>query len=438
MSLTGPHNEFLELCAVSTSGRLTEDEQKRLQEHLAVCQSCREVLQQYETVVSRAIPAIAADEASEHSAHVEPDSSWSQEDAESAFLKRLAQEEAGGPDKFQDANTFSANTHQPPPFSSESTWRHVWMLYAAGILLFVSLSFYAYWAGVHRGTDIAKLPPPPATDHIPTSLEAQLSDAAHERQIAHTQIEQRDKTIAELRQQLTQHVVEVNGLKAAQDRLESDLHSSDASNQDLVQQRTELAQKLDASQSSSQALLQKLDSLAQQSAQDAARVKTMDAKVNDLNRLLHDREVALDEKDELLAHDRDIRELMGARDLYVAEVYDVLRNGETQKPYGRVFYTKGKSLLFYAYDLDRQTEVKRAGTFQAWGRRGPDREQALNLGVFYEDSGAKRRWIMKCDDPKTLAQIDAVFVTVEPNGGSHKPSGKSLLFAYLRVDPNHP
>ena len=36
------------------------------------------------------------------------------------------------------------------------------------------------------------------------------------------------------------------------------------------------------------------------------------------------------------------------------------------------------------------------------------------------------------------AQIDAVFVTVEPNGGSHKPSSKPLLFAYLKVNPNHP
>ena len=129
---------------------------------------------------------------------------------------------------------------------------------------------------------------------------------------------------------------------------------------------------------------------------------------------------------------------MGARDLYIAEVHDVARDGHTQKPYGRVFYTKGKSLIFYAYDLDHQTELKQASTFQAWGRRGPDREQAINLGVFFEDSASKKRWILKCEDPKTLAQIDAVFVTVEPNGGSHKPSGKSLLFAYLKVDPNHP
>jgi hypothetical protein len=42
----------------------------------------------------------------------------------------------------------------------------------------------------------------------------------------------------------------------------------------------------------------------------------------------------------LLDHDRDIRELMGARDLYIAEVYDVARSGEMQKPCGRVFLTK--------------------------------------------------------------------------------------------------
>ena len=104
-----------------------------------------------------------------------------------------------------------------------------------------------------------------------------------------------------------------------------------------------------------------------------SRAQTLDAKLEDLNRLLRDREAALDQKDELLSHDRDIRELMGARDLYVAEVYDVARSGETQKPYGRVFYTKGKSLIFYAYDLDRQAEIQRASTFQAWGRRGPER-----------------------------------------------------------------
>jgi len=29
-------------------------------------------------------------------------------------------------------------------------------------------------------------------------------------------------------------------------------------------------------------------------------------------------------------------------------------------------------------------------------------------------------------------------VTVEPNGGSPKPSSKPFLYAYLKVNPNHP
>lgn len=81
--------------------------------------------------------------------------------------------------------------------------------------------------------------------------------------------------------------------------------------------------------------------------------------------------------------------------------------------------------------------LKTVRTFQAWGR-GPDRSQALNLGIFYEDSASKKRWVLKLDDAKTLEQIDSVFVTVEPNGGSQKPTGKPLLFANLRIGSNHP
>ena len=150
--------------------------------------------------------------------------------------------------------------------------------------------------------------------------------------------------------------------------------------------------------------------------------------MDELTQRVRDREQALDQQQaeitkqqDLLDHDRDIRELMGARDLYIADVHDVGGTGETDKTYGRVFYTKGKSLIFYAYDLDQEAGLKTASTFQAWGRRGVDKQQALSLGVFYEDNTSKKRWILKFDDPKALATIDAVFVTVEPNGGSHHP-----------------
>jgi hypothetical protein len=442
LTQTGPHDEFLELCAASTSGDLTDDEQNRLREHLAICASCREAVRQYESIVSDVIPAIAADEDPEH---VPPSETWSQEQqeqAEKALFERLAHEEKHPPAETGRRNGSSIFPHRILPFATESTWRNVWMLYAAGILLFCALSFFAYRVGMHQAAEIAKRSQPqPTKQEAPpaqASLEEQLSDASHDRAIVNTEIAQRDKMIADLRRQLAQQSSEINEMKVAQNQLEGDLRAGDASRQELSQQKSELGQKLESAENSSHTLQEKLDSLAQQSAQDAARAKGSEAKVNDLTRQIEEQQAAVEQRDELLAHDRDIRELMGARDLYIAEIYDVSGTGETKKPYGRVFYTRGKSLIFYAYDLDQQTELKRAGTFQAWGRRGPDRQQAINLGVFYEDSATKKRWILKCDDPKMLAQIDAVFVTIEPNGGSHKPSSKPLLFAYLKVNPNHP
>ena len=66
MSHTEPHDEFLELCAVSTSGQLSEEDQRRLREHLVVCSSCRDALQQYEAIIRHAIPAMGAEETPEH------------------------------------------------------------------------------------------------------------------------------------------------------------------------------------------------------------------------------------------------------------------------------------------------------------------------------------------------------------------------------------
>lgn len=439
---SGPHDEFLELCAASTTGELTDEEQRRLREHLAVCSSCREALQQYESIVSNVIPAIAASEEPEH---VRSDETWSpekQEQAERELFDRLADEEHGRPGQTGKRNGSSIFPNRIFPFSSDSTWRNVWMLYAAGILLFCALSFFAFRIGMHHAADIIKVSQPgPSKQAAPpaqASLEEQLSDAGHDRAVVNREIARRDKIIADLRRQLARQSAEIGAMQTAQTQLESDLRAGDANRQDLSREKNQLAEKLEAAQSNSRSLQEKLDSLAQQSSQDDVRAKAAEVKVSDLTRELQEQRGALDQRDELLAHDRDIREVIGARDLYIAEIYDVDGTGETKKPYGRVFYTRGKSLIFYAYDLDQQTELKRAGTFQAWGRRGPDRQQAINLGLLYEDSATRKRWILKCDDPKTLAQIDAVFVTIEPKGGSHKPSSKTLLFASLKIDPNHP
>ena len=41
--------------------------------------------------------------------------------------------------------------------------------------------------------------------------------------------------------------------------------------------------------------------------------------------------------------------------------------------------------------------------------------------------------VLRFEDPLYLAEIDSVFVTVEPPGGSAKPTGRQFLFAYLNT-----
>jgi DNA repair exonuclease SbcCD ATPase subunit len=432
LSLT-PHDEFLGLCALSTSGELTADEQERLQEHLAVCPSCGEAMKQYRAVIAKTIPALAP-----HPESFESDPTWSQEQAEALFFQRLKLEEKSGTDRAGAERNTSWTDPGGVPFSvSQATWRSLWTLYAAGILLFIALGISAYQVGVHPNTKTTAVAPI-ASQNDATALKQQVTDAGREREALRAQMAQRDHLIADLRRQLELQSAEISHRKISQDQLGSNLQNSQANMRALLEERSEVAQRLDAAQAKTQSLQDKLEALEHQSSQDKQRATAVEAKVSDLNRLLHDREATLEQQEELLAHDRDIRDLMGARDLYVAEVYDVERTGETKKPYGRVFYTKGKSLIFYAYDLDQQAGLKNASTFQAWGRRGPDWQQALNLGIFFVDNSSKKRWVLRFDDPKALAQIDAVFVTVEPNGGSQKPSKKPLLFAYLHIDANHP
>jgi len=428
-----PHDEFLKLCALSTSGELTAEEQEQLEEHLAVCPSCREAMQQYRAVVAETIPALAPQPESSAS-----DPTWSEEQAEALFFQRLKVEEESGTDRGRaEPKTSWTNPGGVPHSVSQATWRNLWTLYAAGILLLLALGVSTYQLRVHTSEKTTAVAPSSSQNEA-IALKQQVTEAGREREVLQAQMAQRDQVIADLRRQLERQAAEVSQMKISQGRLGSSLQNSQANAKALLEERSQVAQRLDAAQANTQSLQDKLDALEHQSSEDKQRATALEAKVNDLNRLLHDREATIEQQEELLAHDRDIRDLMGARDLYVAEVYDVEKTGETKKPYGRVFYTKGKSLIFYAYDLDQQAGLKNASTFQAWGRRGPDWQQALNLGIFFVDNSSKKRWVLRFDDPKALAQIDAVFVTVEPNGGSQKPSKKPLLFAYLHIDANHP
>jgi len=436
-SKMGPHDEFVELCAISTSGDLTEEEQSRLNLHLAGCPDCRQALKEFETAVDVGVPLLASKLSAVPS---EESESSRKELAERVLSKETVSEspqrEAASVSEGGEQRGF-AFAHRNGPGRTQVNWNYVWMPFAACILLTVALGIYAYRAGQSHNSEAAHATSGGVEGRI-EALEQRISDAGHEHEILRTQLAERDKVIAELRRQTDQQAKSLGEMKIAQTNLEQSLQTDDTEKQRMADERAGIAKRFDEAQVSLQKIQSELDSVSRERAQDEAQDASLRNQIKDLYGQLREQEHTVSKQDELLSHDRDIRELMGARDLYVVDVYDVARDGNTQKSTGRVFYTKGKSLIFYAYDLDQEPGARSVSTFQAWGRRGPDKEQVLNLGIFYEDNAAKKRWVLKIDDPKTLDEIDAVFVTVEPKGGSHKPSGKPLLSAYLQLASNHP
>lgn len=438
----GPHEEFLELCAAATAGELSADEQARLNSHLAVCLECRKATSEFEAAARVTVSALAEELAPKDDTAGD---AWSVEEAGSRFFKRLDREQK----QTQPATPREGHLEgamQGRRFAyrpSQIHWREVWMTFAAAVLLALALGITAYRSGIRRGVDTTRTTPV-APKESAGSLEAQASDAGYARAQLEEKLAGNAKVIDDLKHQLSEQTKLVTSLRSV------GVASANPSGngQENVRVASDDKSKRDEELAAAQAKLvefqKTLEVATAQRDANARQAAGLEAQVNELTQLVRAREQALDQKEgevakgqELLEHDRDIRELMGARELYMADVHDVSGKG-TAKTYGRVFYTKGKSLIVYAFDLDAQPGFQNAKSFQAWGRKGPDRAQARSLGIFYEDNASKKRWVLKADDPKTLEDIDAVFVTIEPHGGSQHPSGKQLLFASLRISPNHP
>jgi hypothetical protein len=133
----------------------------------------------------------------------------------------------------------------------------------------------------------------------------------------------------------------------------------------------------------------------------------------------------------------DVPNLMGARQLHVVDVRDSGPDGKPGKAFGRIFLTEGKSLVFYAFDLNDPARNGSKKTYQVWGQTEGKAGSLRSLGLLNADSKAQQRWVLKSNDTAAFKEINSIFVTVEPQGGATTPSGQRLLFAYLG-EANHP
>ena len=404
------HDEFVALCALFPSGELTEEEWALLQVHLAYCDSCRIAFDQYQRIATEVLPIIVG------SATLDPDD----KSGSSSFSLGKAQQRLMATLDASPADLISATPRR-------LTWQTAAVALAVCAIIAVAL------AGVrlHRTKASPVVKSNAATQVGSLKPIAMPSDESTIR----LELEHSQHKAAELQKQLNEAKENWQRLNTNVTRIQEQFDAERTERQRANEERGQLMQQLESAQGASQSLQDKVVIADTAVAQQAARTASLEARLRDANADLEekDRMLALDK--EFLGHDREIRDLIGARDLYIADIYDVAQNGKTNKPFGRVFYTRDKSLVFYGYDLDKQMGLTQSVAFQAWGTG--DNKQNVSLGLFYQDETHKR-WVLRFNDTKTLARLNAVFVTAEPQGGSVKPTGKPLLRAYLQMQSNHP
>lgn len=415
------HEYFAELCVLSTSGDLSAAEWEELRRHLAECQECSRQMEQYGELVTSGATSLFGDS-------IEPDESgtegWSQEDAKRELLARVG--------------AITGGENPPPPVPSRWNLAPTF-IYATLLLLAVLGTAAGFRWGLQKGRDEH----PPTLAALP-NRPGELNELLVERDALNRQLTLQARTIDQLSasvQQRTQEVSDLNATKtSANDRYQalSEREQAEAEQISVLEnQQNALRSNLEQTSTALRDTQTELASLRSQHQQDLLHSASLDARISELQDREQQASRTVDEQQQYLASDRDIRELMGARNLYIVDVFDVDPKGQMKKAFGRIFYTKEKSLVFYAFDLDQQRGLRNAA-FQAWGRKATGHDVPLNMGIFYLDNEANRRWVLKFDNPEKLEQIDSVFVTVEPKGGSQRPSGKQLLYASLRTRPNHP
>jgi hypothetical protein len=413
------HEQFVEMCALAVIGDLSEEERQQLEMHLANCKDCHSKLRQFRDVLENWVPL--ADDGVRHMRKSVLLTNASRR-ARDAFIVRAR----------RDGLQLTAAAARSGGFWSAALWyrfrSYMGPVLVTGCLL-IAAAAISILAG--RKPDPTYHPAARTTPDLTeiATLKAELSTAKKwnaEQGVTIATLGRERATALDQSRQVEQ-LLEMSQRQAQLLRNElAKAHSASA----------EAQQRLTAELRKNEDLDSQLSSLRDVQAQGQASAVAAQARIQDLSEQVRLQAVTLDHERDLLAVDRDIRDLMGARNLHILDVHDFDLKGKAQKSFGRVFYTEAKSLIFYAYDLP--TKIMKNASFQAWGQRTNGSKQAISLGLLYVDDQKQARWALKFDDPDVLRQIDSVFVTIEPPGGTKQPSGQKLLYAWLGNSPNHP
>jgi hypothetical protein len=430
------------MCTLAVTGQLGGAQMCELDEHIAGCESCRKYLESIAQVSVQTMPLLAEK-------HGPASKIGPPQGIRERFLARLASEANGDengpglrpfPTPGQRTVKILAEEEQLSPQAPKSVfplplWRSLAVVTAC---MFVAVA--AYYAGTRK----TALPSPQLTQARPAVSPTPPTRKISAKPIDSDRVNELERQKSELETKLVNMKQELATAETERQALSNELA---AAKEKLA---TLATQTVNGSTHASPAIAQQADE----------QVSTLQGQVGRLSQRLAESEVDLgiqkQTSDELsarldataadLQRERDLKsaksemgELVAARNLHIVDVYDADPNGKRQRSFGRVFYIEGKSLVFYAYDLEDSRQFKASVIFHVWGGRAGVKEATHSLGILRKDDASQNRWAMTFDDPNVLAQINSVFVTAESaKKHSDEPHGKKVLYAYFGSPANHP
>ena len=423
------HEHFEELCAAASIGQATPEELFELERHAAECAACKKT---YWDCIDFAAQQFAKREENPRLSPREAEDCLNSELFTRRFFERANKE---GIVFSQDVREETRKLAPQPELPRRRARWPKPVLAVAAMIVIAAMVPTAYFYG--KGSFEAGLrPPAQPSANVEIGAVFTLSQRISE------------LTAVNLRLQS-----QIDGLKTELHKANRQLSASDLELESVSQNRQQLETKRDALDARLQGLQQELtesQAMVSTAEQEDAQLKdhsvdlesTLVAdrfKIESLTNELQDKSAALDKERQLLAVGHDVTDLMGARNLHIVDVVDTDPRGKTRPAFGRIFFTEGKSLLFYAYDLNEAKTQKADFQYRVWARKEGQDKQVRSLGMFYSDDKSQRRWVFKCTNPEVLSDIDSVFVTLEsPQSDPSGPHGPNLMYAYLLGQPNHP
>jgi len=440
------HGRYQEMCALAATAQLGGKEMSELNAHISTCDSCREFLWSLGQVSVQVMPLLAENGAP--AADIVPPDGMRER-----FLSRIASEELvsetnGGrslhpfllekplSSMFGKERDGEQVRHvEPVPSGPKS--RLFWLLSpSAGVMAVCAIvgaaAFYAgVWKGNHTPRQLAQVRAPS------TELSARNSPVSNSDRLSQLegQKSQLESTLGKLKQELSASQREKQSLSdeltTAKDKLAAlTIQAKGASERSSYE--------LQDAQNKVASLQSRVETLGERYAESEVKLGVQRQMSEDLAAKLDTTEEELRRQNDLKSAKLELGDLVAARNLHIVDVYDADSNGKRQRSFGRVFYIEGKSLVFYAYDLDAPGQFKANMVFRVWGEKAGVKEVAHSLGILHKDDG-QSRWAMTFDDPRVLVKINSVFVTTEVASKQYnEPHGKKVLYAYWGNQPNHP